>query len=87
MGYYNLKQDSGIPVGLNAAMTASITGSRPDTNLRESNFPAGTLRVLQLTDTHLYSDPVGTLLGINTLDSFQQVIRQQPNQKVGNKCL
>lgn len=56
-------------------MTSSITGSRPDTNLRAAHFPAGTLRVLQLTDTHLYADSVGTLLGINTLDSFQQVIR------------
>lgn len=55
-------------------MTSGITGGRPDTNLRESHFPAGTLRVLQLTDTHLYANPVGTLLGINTLDSFQRVI-------------
>ena len=30
--------------------------------------------VLQLTDTHLYANPVGTLLGVNTLDSFQRVI-------------
>lgn len=56
-------------------MTLSITGSRPDTNLREASFPAGTLRVLQLTDTHLYADPVGTLLGVNTFKSFQQVIK------------
>lgn len=56
-------------------MTSSITGSLPDSNLRESNFPPGTLRVLQLTDTHLYANPVGTLLGMNTLDSFQRVIR------------
>ena len=55
-------------------MTASITGSRPDEGLRESEFPAGTLRVLQLTDTHLYADPVRTLLGINTMDSFQRVV-------------
>ncbi len=56
-------------------MTSSITGNSPDHNLRESAFPPGTLRVLQLTDTHLYANPVGTLLGINTLDSFQHVIR------------
>ncbi len=52
-----------------------MTSSTPDSNLRAAKFPAGTLRVLQLTDTHLYASPVGTLLGINTLDSFQRVIR------------
>lgn len=56
-------------------MTSSNTGSSPDTNLRSADFPAGTLRVLQLTDTHLYANPVGSLMGINTLDSFQRVIR------------
>lgn len=55
-------------------MTARIIGSSQDTDLREMDFPAGTLRVLQLTDTHLYADPVRTLLGINTLDSFQRVV-------------
>lgn len=75
MGYYNLKIRQGDPVGLNAAMTSSNTGKPPDINLRDWNFPAGTLRVLQLTDTHLYANPVGSLLGINTLDSFERVIR------------
>lgn len=56
-------------------MTASIIGTKPDLGLRKSDFPAGTLRVLQLTDTHLYADPVRTLLGINTLDSFEHVLR------------
>ena len=56
-------------------MTASIIGSKPDSGLRGSHFPDGTLRVLQLTDTHLYADPVRTLLGINTLESFQHVLR------------
>ncbi len=56
-------------------MKASITGTKPDSGLHESDLPAGTLRVLQLTDTHLYADPVRTLLGINTLDSFQHVVR------------
>ncbi|MDJ0739151.1 MAG: 3',5'-cyclic-AMP phosphodiesterase [Gammaproteobacteria bacterium] len=57
-------------------MTASITGATADKGLRDADFPAGTLRVLQLTDTHLYADPVRTLLGINTLDSFRSVLRQ-----------
>jgi Icc protein len=56
-------------------MTHRITGDMPDQGLRDAVFPAGTLRVLQLTDTHLYANPVGTLLGVNTLDSFERVIR------------
>ncbi len=38
--------------------------------------PPGTLRVLQITDTHLYADPGKTLLGVNTLDSFRQIIEK-----------
>lgn len=56
-------------------MMPSPTGTGSDSNLRQSDFPAGTLRVLQLTDTHLYASPGGHLLGVNTLDSFQRVIR------------
>ena len=56
-------------------MTASITGTTPDENLRNVDFPPGTIKVLQLTDTHLYANPVGTLLGINTLDSFRCVVQ------------
>jgi len=56
-------------------MTPSNTDTVSDTNLRDADFPTGTLRVLQLTDTHLYANPVGSLLGINTLDSFQRVIQ------------
>ncbi len=56
-------------------MTASITGAKPDENLRNIDFPPGTIKVLQLTDTHLYANPVGTLLGINTLDSFRCVVQ------------
>ncbi len=56
-------------------MTSFKPGPLSDTNLREADLPSGTLRVLQITDTHLYADPVGTLLGINTLESFRQVIQ------------
>jgi len=45
-------------------------------NISELRLPSGTLRILQITDTHLYADPQGQLLGINTLDSFQCVIEQ-----------
>lgn len=56
-------------------MTARIIGATPDSGLRESAFPAGTLRVLQITDTHLFANPVSTLLGINTLESFRCVLK------------
>jgi Icc protein len=56
-------------------MTPSTAGTVSDPNLREADFPDGTLRVLQLTDTHLYCSPSGNLLGMNTLDSFQRVIQ------------
>jgi Icc protein len=42
------------------------------------------LRIVQITDTHLYSDPDGQLLGLNTRYSLEQVIdlvldKQQPD--------
>jgi Icc protein len=37
-------------------------------------LPAGAIRVLQITDTHLYADPAGTLLGMNTLESLDAVL-------------
>jgi Icc protein len=52
------------------------TGSKPDNALARQALPPGTLRVLQLTDTHLYADPGGALLGINTLESLQRVIQR-----------
>lgn len=55
-------------------MTFRITAGKADRNLRGTRYPTGTLHVLQLTDTHLYADPVGTLLGVNTMESFQRVI-------------
>lgn len=33
------------------------------------------LVILHITDTHLYADPGSTLLGLNTLDSLQQVLK------------
>ncbi|MFD2176377.1 3',5'-cyclic-AMP phosphodiesterase [Veronia pacifica] len=34
----------------------------------------GVVRLLQITDTHLFSDIHGSLLGVNTLDSFRAVV-------------
>ena len=39
-----------------------------------TDLPPDALRVLQLTDTHLFADPEGRLLGINTLESLNQVL-------------
>jgi len=55
-------------------MPSARPDNAPDTDLCDQRLPPGTLRVLQLTDTHLYAEPSGTLLGVNTLDSFRQVV-------------
>ncbi|GMQ88091.1 MAG: 3',5'-cyclic-AMP phosphodiesterase [Gammaproteobacteria bacterium] len=54
----------------------------PDTESRP-------LRIVQITDTHLYSDPDGQLLGLNTLHSLERVIdrvlnAQQPDLVVAS---
>ena len=38
------------------------------------HLPAGSIRVLQITDTHLYADPAGALLGMTTLESLDAVL-------------
>lgn len=39
-------------------------------------LPADGLNVLQITDSHLYADPSRCLLGINTLETFDQILGQ-----------
>ncbi|MBT3016935.1 MAG: 3',5'-cyclic-AMP phosphodiesterase [Candidatus Thiodiazotropha endolucinida] len=59
-------------------------GSSPDNqppNFKQ--FPAESLNLLQLTDSHLYADPSRSLLGINTLETFDQVLAQAL-QEAGN---
>ncbi|MCE6984277.1 phosphodiesterase, partial [Pseudomonas frederiksbergensis] len=34
------------------------------------------MHLVQLTDSHLFADPQGTLLGMNTRDSLQRVIER-----------
>jgi Icc protein len=46
----------------------------PDTDRPFAGLPAGTVRVVQITDTHLYADPAGALLGMNTLQSLDAVL-------------
>jgi Icc protein len=45
-----------------------------------SNLPSGSLKILQLTDTHLYADPSQCLLGLNTLNTLDLVIEQALEQ-------
>ncbi|MES9986379.1 MAG: 3',5'-cyclic-AMP phosphodiesterase [Candidatus Thiodiazotropha endolucinida] len=59
-------------------------GSSPDNqppNFKQ--FPAESLNLLQLTDSHLYADPSRSLLGINTLETFDQALAQAL-QETGN---
>jgi len=42
---------------------------------RRTAVPRDSLKILQITDTHLYSDNTGRLLGVDTLDSFRAVIQ------------
>jgi len=56
-------------------MSSSNTGAYNE-DLSQHRFPPGTLKVLQITDTHLYAEPESRLLGINTLDSFRSVIEE-----------
>lgn len=38
------------------------------------NLPEGSLKILQITDTHLYEDTEGTLLGMNTQQTMDDVL-------------
>jgi Icc protein len=44
--------------------------------LPQPNHPPAPIHVVQLTDAHLFADPAGTLLGLNTRDSLSHVIAQ-----------
>lgn len=45
------------------------------------NLPAGTLNLIQITDTHLYADPERRLLGLSTLESLREVLRQVEDEQ------
>ncbi len=40
-----------------------------------SELPAGSIKILQITDTHLYADTKKCLAGLNTEDSLQQLLQ------------
>lgn len=41
-----------------------------------TDMPAGTLHLVQVTDTHLYADPERRLLGLRTLETLRSVLAQ-----------
>jgi len=41
------------------------------------------VRLLQLSDPHLFADPNGALRGVNTLEALRRVLRQVANRKLG----
>lgn len=59
-------------------MTNPATPAAPETTQTPGppldGLPAGAVRVVQVTDTHLFADPGGALLGMNTLQSLDRVL-------------
>jgi len=53
---------------------AADFGQARQRDLYRAPLPGDCLKVLQLTDTHLYSGDDSRLLGVNTLESFHSVI-------------
>lgn len=47
--------------------------TKPQRPMKE--MPDGSLRIVQVTDSHLYADPDGTLVGMNTQESFARVLQ------------
>lgn len=50
--------------------------AKPTTSLPQDQSVAPVVRVVQITDTHLFREPEGRLLGMNTQQSFEQVLGQ-----------
>ena len=57
----------------NPSIPASFRRAR-ERDLHKVSLPPECLKVLQITDTHLYADTNSRLLGVNTLDSFRNTI-------------
>ncbi len=56
-------------------MSSKATRFQRQVQNPSASLPEGSLRVLQITDCHLYEDPRGELAGIRTLDTFDEVLR------------
>lgn len=50
-------------------------------DVRHKDASGRTLRLIQITDTHLYRSPAGALLGLNTQDSFEEVVQLVARQQ------
>ncbi|WP_295391891.1 3',5'-cyclic-AMP phosphodiesterase [uncultured Thiodictyon sp.] len=48
--------------------------SQPDPGIPETQSPPRPLRLIQLTDSHLFADAAGRLLGLNTRRTFESVL-------------
>lgn len=57
-----------------SAMADNSPTPLPAHRFMGKSHPPGTLRALQITDTHLFADPGRRLLGIDTQESFRQVL-------------
>jgi Icc protein len=55
-------------------MSKADDASKNSLQQQLGSLPPGTLRVLQLSDPHLFADPAGCLLGLNTLETLNQVL-------------
>ena len=56
-------------------MTPEAASLQRQTQKPSASLPKGSVRILQVTDCHLYEDPRGELAGVRTLDTFDQVLR------------
>lgn len=63
-----------------AQPSSEYKGDSPSINGASARRPrsqdGGTLRLVQLTDSHLFADPAGRLLGLTTRESFEAVLSQ-----------
>jgi len=57
------------------------TGPNQAGNVRQEALAGRALRLIQITDTHLYRSPAGALLGLNTQHSFEEIVRLVADQQ------
>ena len=67
-----------------------ISGMDNHSRTEPVEFPAGSLRILQITDPHLFASPEGTLLKVNTLDTdlslfFSRDLQQETGEDLVEK--
>ncbi len=59
--------------------TPASFGKARERDLHRTPLPPDCLKILQLTDTHLYADEQGRLLGVNTLETLRGAIEAFQN--------